>query len=202
MLPVPSPLLTLNQKYVGNPEVLLQGLKKKNLDAYIAGGYTRDAILNRSPKDLDIFIVNSDNYTKEDLEQIYTAENSPFSGCRFFPNYLDSHLRDDVFCVYKDDVNCIDYIIMNTTTIEEVIFNFDASICQCYAKLEDGKLNYYVSGRFKHYQQTGIIEVYTDVPSTEDHIERLKSKFPKAILQKTLARDMNKEVFKLPITHP
>lgn len=155
---------------------ILKTFKYHNIDAFISGGWLRDNLNNIIPKDLDIFINNS--------ELIYDIM-SCFDKTEYksypetYSNHLYSNMREDVISVIKYEELNLDFIIMKNTTCEGVVSNFDTSICQIYAKLSDDEktLDVFVSNEFLEYIKNRIIYLYTNIDTSEDHINRIKSKF-------------------------
>lgn len=169
-------------------EVILDVLakaKQQGVNAFLGGGWVRDTLLGKTPKDVDIFVL---------------GEQSTFL-TKYFPKHVTHHpldvgasygksvdyggsgdsIREDVDKIEKYDIGDLDIIYMKHSTILSACSSFDSSICQCYAILdEEGNLCYYVSDDFKEYEDNNTIYFYSDIQTTEGHIERIKSKFPDA----------------------
>lgn len=187
----------------------LKRLEQCNEDVFLAGGCIRDYYFNKPIKDYDIFVLNKNNYCELELHSIYDKNNLTFHTSKFYRNYEDGVMRDDVHGVYQKinwDLDFsitldVDYIVMRSSSIEETIFNFDTSICQCYGVLEGDELVYYASEDFLEYERNNVIYFYPDIETCDGHIARVKKKFPNAIYKEKLSKDINRGIVKIGINN-
>lgn len=156
-------------------EVLKQA-KKQGLTAFIGGGFVRDTLLKREPKDIDVFVLSDPIF----IESIYLPNES--YGYHTNLGGSGSSLRKDVIAINKYEDSDLDIIYLNQPDIESACYNFDMSICQCYAILsEDGSdLVYYVTLDWYSYYTDKIIYQYSNIQTIEGHVERVKQKYPDA----------------------
>lgn len=151
------------------PLVVLTKLQDKGLTAFIAGGWARDTILGKEPKDMDVFVLN--NLSTNKLDEVFDSH------CTIIHNSQYLKMRDEVIALYKYDNLNLDVLLMSNPTIEYVLENFDVSICQAICVLENDKLVYKVSKDFMDYINNRIIYRYTNIPTSDDHLYRVKRKF-------------------------
>lgn len=149
------------------PYDILKYFEDENITAFIGGGWVRDEILGRKSKDIDVFVLNTD----KDFKHLFTND------CKVITNYENMVMRDDVFKLYQYPSLNVDILSMNNPTIEDVLENFDVSICQAVCILEDDKLVYKVSKDFMDYINKGIIYRYVNIPTSDNHLDRVKKKF-------------------------
>lgn len=155
---------------------VLKHAKRQGVTAFIGGGFVRDALLKREPKDIDIFVLNSQNLSL----------NLDFpSGVYGTPKHIGGsgdNLRKDVIGIEKYEDSDLDIIYLNQPDIKSACYNFDMSICQCYAILSDDEsdLEYYVTLDWYSYYTDKIIYQYSNIQTTEGHVDRVKQKYPDA----------------------
>lgn len=149
----------------------LEDLESKGITGYLAGGWLRDNDNNIPTKDVDIFITNSDHDTRFEIEDMLHYK------AKYHGNYGDSDMRDDVVGVVCSERQGVDVVLMEQDSIVDIIDNFDVSICQIYAELVDGKLEVYASKEYLDWKEKGIIYSYTNIPTSQDHIDRVEAKF-------------------------
>ena len=168
---------------------ILTKAKEQNLVAFIGGGYARDTILNKPIKDIDMFVLSSLDTLALTLTPDYgSVTNLGGSG---------GNLRDDVVYIEKYDDKDVDIIYMDQSSILNVCYNFDTSICQCYTVLNDeGGLETYISEDFKQYLDNNIIYLYKDIISCDSHLDRIRAKFPDAIFEKKMSDCTNNKFTK------
>lgn len=171
---------------------LLKSLNKQpGIDAVVAGGWVRDKLNGLEPKDIDIFVMDGNQqFVKYTMEREGFFHDTP----RYYGNYENCDMRDDVEGVLKYKDYDLDIIFMEQLDIEEVVENFDVSVCQVWAVLEGDDLVMYASKDFMDWKEKGIIYQYTDIPTTEDHLNRVREKYDVELTPK-LSGDM--EVVKL-----
>lgn len=154
---------------------ILSKAKEQGLCAFVSGGFVRDTILNKPIKDIDIFILPTpDNFLSLDLPATYGSfRNIGGSG---------SNIREDVVGIQQYLQSKVDIIYLQQESPESSCYNFDCSICQCYAVLNDnGELEIRVSKDFMDYVNNNIIYLYSDIQTTDNHINRIRDKYPDAI---------------------
>ena len=151
---------------------ILTDLRSIGFKAFVAGGYVRDKLLGKETKDIDIFVLQDyTRYWSTVLDMFGMKDRA-----RVIGNYGDMCFREDVEVLIKVDNLNLDILHMKSETIEDVLINFDTSICQCYGVVEDGRLVYYVSEDFMDYINNNIVYKYTNIPTTDDHLKRVKAK--------------------------
>ena len=158
---------------------LLKDYQSAGLNAFVAGGYVRDAILNKPQKDIDMFVIGDFDENKIDTAHSIKPNRWGLLTKPYYKikNYSNMNIREDVLEIYKfDDLN-IDVMVMNCSTIEQVLGNFDLSICQCACVLEGDELVYKVSEDFLDYIKSGTIYRYIDIDTHDNHLDRMKDKF-------------------------
>lgn len=158
---------------------LLSKLNTGGVSAYVAGGWLRDIDNGIIPKDADIFVCPS--YQVEvPCEVIYavTRDFEPGVVRTFHPNYEGGQMREDVDYVIKYGKS-YDVVVMKSN-IEDVIRNFDVSICQIYGYFNGDDIKVRVSNEYLEYKKNNVIFQYVNVKTTDDHTNRIKSKFPHA----------------------
>ena len=165
-------------KTVKDVRDILNILTKNGIDAFVAGGWVRDMFFGIEPKDIDIFVNKGSTAVSErvNVEHILNSYQYASNG-KWYPNYEHNDMRDDVEGVIKYVSSGLDIVLMKTDTIEDVISNFDVSICQIYAKLIDGKLMMFASKDFMDWGSRKLIYQYTDIPTSDSHLERVRAKF-------------------------
>jgi len=152
---------------------ILTKAKAEGKTAFVGGGWVRDKLLGKDPKDLDIFVLNP---YEEDMELILNDYGDPV-----YYGGSGENIREDVSHIEKYNDVDVDIIYMKRHNIVQVCNSFDTSICQCYAILNnEGDLSYYTSTDFNDYLSKNIIWLYSDIQTTEGHISRIKQKFPNA----------------------
>ena len=168
---------------------ILTKAKEQNLVAFIGGGYARDTILNKPIKDIDVFVLYADELSFLTLTPEYgSVANLGGSG---------GNLRDDVVYIEKYDDKDVDVIYIEQSSILNVCYNFDTSICQCYTVMNDeGGLETYISEDFKQYLDNNIIYLYKDIKSCDSHLDRIRAKFPDAIFEKKMSDCANNKFTK------
>lgn len=171
--------------------MLLNGvnLNKKYMGVYLAGGYLRDIEHSIIPKDSDIFIC-----PMTDKQIRYTADIQqptrtflPRRRRYIYYNY-GAGMRKDVNYIVK--YGCKYDVIVMHTGIEDVIRNFDMSICQIYGYIEDGELLVKTTHQYEDYKTNKIIWIYEDIETTASHINRITAKFPDAIFKSMHSSDV------------
>lgn len=162
---------------------ILKRLNDYSIPGFVAGGWIRDMVNGIEPKDIDIFVPNGYETFHRQIRSclMYEVIEHP----RYYPNYQDFDMRDDVIGVLKYKQSDIDIIIMDHHSVEDIIFNFDVSVCQIYGKLGDSGIDVFASEDYLDWVQRGIIYKYTDIPTTENHLERVRSKFNVELTPKT-----------------
>lgn len=166
----------------------LQKLNTNGVTAFVAGGWVRDYMNAVKPKDIDIFVVGN-GVTVDELKSIdidyfgitRTFGNSESSG--------NSGMREDVVGVVKYDDLDVDIVVMKAPTMEDVVNNFDVSICQIVGVLEGDTISVYATDDYLDWGRKGVIYHYTDIPTTENHLERVRKKY-NVELTEILARKM------------
>lgn len=148
----------------------IESLKAKGMKGFLAGGWLRDQDNGIDTKDVDIFIVDADDSTRWDVSPM-------ISYTKYYGNYGECEMRDDVVGVLQSEKNGVDVVMMEQDCIVEIINNFDVSICQIYGEVIDGKLEVYASKEYLDWKEKGIIYQYTDIPTSQDHIDRVEAKF-------------------------
>lgn len=155
---------------------VLKHAKRQGVTAFIGGGFVRDTLLKREPKDIDIFVLSCSPFFK--------LFNLPYSvyGSHTSSGGSGDNLREDVTMVEKYEMSDLDIIYLDQPTIESACYNFDMSICQCYAILseDESDLVYYVTSDWFSYYTDKIIYQYSNIQTTESHVERVKQKYPDA----------------------
>lgn len=147
--------------------------------AVVAGGWVRDKLNGIEPKDMDIFVMSGNrDLIEHDLEL-----NGFYGNARYFGNYENCDMRDDVEGVLQYHRLGMDIVFMEQFDIEEVVENFDVSVCQIWAELEDDSLVVYASRDYMDYKERGIIYQYSDIPTTDDHLNRIRAKYGTELTQ-------------------
>lgn len=171
-------LIKVNRPHKEEVIELLNKLNKgcNGFKAYVAGGWLRDIDNGIDPKDADIFICpTQEEEIPHELVYDLTRNFKTETIRSFHPNYEGGQMREDVSYVIKCDV--YDMVVMHTR-IEETIRNFDVSICQIYGFVEDGEIKCVNTRQYDDYKLNNIIWQYDDIKTTDNHIERVKEKFP------------------------
>jgi len=158
---------------VGDCVEILQHLSDRGVTAFVAGGWLRDKDQGLSPKDLDIFILNPGGRCIKNIR----VGDAILGSHDLFPNYPESPMRSDVEYVMKYPNHDIDFIVMHSQTIHDVIEHFDLSICQIWGVLVDGHIDVYASKHYNEWNNNKIIYRYTDIPTCDAHLNRVKRKF-------------------------
>lgn len=175
---------------------VLRDLKNCGYEAYVAGGFIRDILNGIAPKDVDVFITGQvdGSVSAKVLQRQH--------GGRWFRNYGDMDMRDDVHGVLKVD-DTLDIIMMesfkpnatligpNTYDIYDTVKNFDVSICGCFGKLVGDGLEVYVTDDYLDWKDKGIIYHYTNIMTTQNHLDRIKNKFNVELTPKEMPDSMN-----------
>jgi len=151
--------------------MFLESLKAKGITAYLAGGWLRDQDNGIETKDVDIFLTGSDHGVRWKVEDMLHYDSS------YYGNYNKCDMRDDVIGVLKSEKQGVDVILMEQESIVDIIDNFDTSICQIYGELVDSKLKVYASKEYLDWKDKGIIYAYIDIPTSQDHLDRVEAKF-------------------------
>ena len=145
--------------------------------AYVAGGWVRDKLNGFEPKDIDIFVTGVSTHTEVRNRLMY-APGYFLEAPKYYGNYQECDMREDVRGVLKYKDSELDIIFMSQLDIVHVIDNFDVSVCQVYGELnEDGEIDVYASKQYLDWIERGIIYRYTNVLTTQDHLDRVQHKF-------------------------
>lgn len=148
-------------------------LKNLGMDAVVAGGYVRDNILGKNIKDVDYFILNCEERERDIELELSDIESE-------YDNYGNMNVRDDVLKIIKTK-DGDDYICMKDD-LHSTLRNFDCSICQaCIFVDARDNLQVRVSKDFMDYILSNTIYFYSDIKTSESHIERVRDKFPNAV---------------------
>lgn len=161
----------------------LKEVERHGFKAIIAGGWLRDRLNGVEAKDLDIFVLGVHN--REDFPFSQQSYVALYDDMRYFGRYDDSVMREDVLGVLKYKSKMIDHVLMKTYTAREVIYNFDVSVCQIWAELEGDRLKVYATQDYMDYVNYGIIYVYTNIPTCESHLERVRLKYNTELIPST-----------------
>lgn len=166
---------------------LLKALNSQpGINAVVAGGWVRDKNNGIEPKDIDIFVMNGNrSFVSYTMEREGFYHDTP----RYYGNYEECDMRDDVEGVLKYKDYDLDIIFMEQDDVEDVILNFDVSVCQIWAQLEGDELVVYATQDYLDWIEKGIVYQYTDIPTTEDHLDRVREKFDVELTPK-LSGDM------------
>lgn len=165
---------------------VLQTLKDGCIDGIVAGGWIRDKLNGVEPKDLDIFVLGEPDRHHVEVTMMncdfHTWNDTP----HYYGNYENNDMRDDVVGVTKYKERDLDIIIMKQDSPIEVISNFDVSVCQLYGVLNDGKIDVYATADYMEFLDNGTIYEYTNIPTSEDHLDRVRAKYGKDLTPKTM----------------
>lgn len=140
--------------------------------ALIAGGYIRDLVLGRKPKDIDILVHWQD--ANDDREIEILANRLGYSILNCAEGYGQSE-TDNLRCVYKltkIGELPIDVIFLNCTPMER-IKNFP---CNASMVWTDGTSVRHLPS-FEQFRNTGVLEFYETC--TEEYAARMHTYFPK-----------------------
>lgn len=167
---------------------ILSEAKEQGLYAFVSGGFVRDTILGKPIKDIDVFVLHGKRYKFESIDTVLpdVSANNLMLPLKY-GNYRTiggsgTNIREDVLNIEQYPYSQVDVIYLNHITPENACYNFDCSICQCYAILNDnGELEIRVSKDFMDYVNNNIIYLYSDIQTTDSHIDRVKNKYPDAI---------------------
>jgi hypothetical protein len=177
----------------------LEQIEKEDLVGIVGGGWVRDTILGRKPKDIDFFIEASDKKL-EFPDKVYTDHGSKIVKLGHVDtDYADCPFRDDVKSLMKleyypgNNINPLStYLSIGTnldvvemlTETEDTVLGFDCSICQVYAKLEDKVdedihrvLGIYASDDFIEGEENNCIYFYEGVQVRDAHKNRINEKY-------------------------
>lgn len=151
-----------------------------NCEACIAGGWLRDKLNGVQPKDVDVFVCGE--ITRGEIENSlffkYIGSPSLMLTPKYYGNYEECDMRDDVVGVLKYEKVNLDIIRMSSKNVEDIIDNFDVSVCQIYGKLNElGQIDVYVSRQYMDWVDHGIIYHYTNIPTSESHLNRVREKY-------------------------
>jgi hypothetical protein len=151
---------------------VLKIAKRQGVNAFIGGGYVRDTLLNVTPKDIDVFVLGHNDLTL-----------APYG--YDWPSHLGGsgdNLREDVIGIEKYENKDLDIIYLSQDSYVRACNNFDLSICQCYGILseDESSIDFYVSEDFEEFQKNNIIYQYSNIKTTQSHIDRVKEKYPDA----------------------
>ena len=177
-------IVSLNTIYIESPirkgsgltdldKLIALAKECERLGAYLAGGCVRDYLLlpGTKAKDYDIFISNT-------LGNGTYVNTSLFGqGYRVSDDFISNKTRDEVLAVDKYDHVNVDVILMDKSTVEGMIATFDSSICQVWLEVVDGHTVVMCSPDFLHYLVTGDWILYTDIETSQSHVDRLIAKF-------------------------
>ncbi len=165
---------------------ILQTLKEDCIDAIVAGGWIRDKLNGVEPNDLDIFVLgNPDRYEVE--QAVSYCDFHQWNDCpKYYGNYNDCDMRDDVVGVAKYKERDLDIIIMKQRCPIEVISNFDVSVCQLYGILNGDKIDVYASSDYMDFLNDGTVYEYTNIPTSEDHLDRVRAKYKTELTPKVI----------------
>ena len=148
-------------------------LKSFGIDAAICGGWLRDIDNNIKPKDIDIFVIGDIKY-----EEVFNPDTVKDIDGHWYGRYEGSNMRDDVNGVLKLDNNTLDVIFMKQKSWEEVLGNFDVSVCQILCKLDnDNNMKVYCSDSYLEFKKTGKPVRFMQVDTCDGHINRIRKKF-------------------------
>lgn len=153
---------------------ILNRLKSQGIDAICAGGAIRDNILKQYIKDIDIYMVN----TNQALLYIHSI------GCDKLTSTNSDTYKEmssdivDVYQTHKLGI-CVQFILVNTDNLVEFVEKtFDSDICKCWQ--DSAGVNY--SEDFKLALETNTINLSTNLD--EKNLQySLKKHFPKLIFK-------------------
>ncbi len=183
-------MLKIEEDKVKIKKLLGQLNKGSTGKAYVAGGWVRDYLLGRTPKDIDIFIetlptnflgvfFEGSPMPPSDIDKRLSGIDNPFI---LSETYVEGcSLRDDVSCLVKYDSYGLDVISMKTP-LKAFMANFDMSICCAYGDYDEktDEVSLYASEDFIQFTKDKTIYQYSCVDQRQDHVDRLKAKFPEA----------------------
>lgn len=164
----------VNELEVGQVIKHLKALNENpNHKAFVAGGWLRDVLNGVTPKDIDIFVVG-ENLT---LDNVKSLNPTQFSMVRTMHNSGNSNFRDDVIGVNQFPEHGVDVICMRVNTVEQVVENFDVSICQIAGVLNGDHIDVYATDDYLDWGRKHVIYQYTDIPTTDNHLDRVRAKY-------------------------
>ncbi len=183
----------------------LEILERMGLEVYIAGGFVRDILNGIEPKDIDIFVIGSDG-SKCATTVATINDQYQESGCSWYTNYGNSVVREEVQSIFKvgeeldivfmqpsyyHQIGFLNFVVKNYE-ITDAVLDFDVSICGCYAELnEEGDLDIFVTEDYMDWVDKGVIYRYTNIPTTDGHLQRVADKFKTPLTMKEVDRDMS-----------
>ena len=156
---------------------ILTEIKGAGMDAAVCGGFPRDFLNRRIPKDIDLFVFNSNEDTILSCTTI--VGNILRTGVdKIIPNY--GGLRDDVLSLAKFPQTLrspipTDAIFMRSC-LKNTLKNFDNSFSQIAIVLEDNNLVVYKSKSYIESDDSGVVQVFEGIPTRQAHLDRVVSK--------------------------
>lgn len=129
---------------------VMNKLKSIGIDSVCAGGYPRDMMLGRKPKDIDLIIWGNSAYRSPEIEKVLQSEIEE----------LDDYSSTRIAFVIK--VGNVDVICYLSETLQEALDCFDYNINQYI--LEDGKPKFMGKNEF----------TLTEVRGDEKRLPRMK----------------------------
>lgn len=149
----------------------------KKTKGNLVGGAIRDMYLFKDisqVKDLDVFY--SSPYDEDGI--LEKAENLG-EWIHLSKGALEtSNVRDNVNSITKFNNGLLDLVFCKETCVRDIVKAFDSSICQAWIEHSPcGTPHLYVSKDFLDYAIFRKWYVYEDVPTTQNHLDRLVAKF-------------------------
>lgn len=165
----------------------------------IAGGAPRDLLLNREPRDFDIFLPVARPWLVGATVEIVNALRDVYAlsvDSNLQRDYgLNSYCRPEMLGVITLPRSCVDIVLFDAahgTTGAQIASTFDASICRAYVELSDlWDFDGGESGTvrtlpdFDRSVAERTIWTYAHIPTRPSHLYRLAKKFPEYRLEIT-----------------
>jgi hypothetical protein len=189
---LPDPIARDELLRVKMPEANGPELWKKLLDAVeeiyepfytcVAGGAVRDYLLKQEAKDIDIYVIPSEDIFKDGAREVIENANClGWNAVELLPNNAYQN-RDDgrpnpVVCVFRGHVfgRKVDLIFLKTTLTkgEDIVKSFDFKICQCWW---DGEVHQTREAAYDmaKMQWTPVTKL---TPTTRGHFDRVNKRY-------------------------